>query len=89
MKKKKTKKHEDNEIKKRIRKQKQFDKSLRDCMRCKYFYGHSSLCAKSNCMKNQKQGMQKTVPEKCIDCNYGNGIYCFPCMNDILSKRGD
>ena len=57
MKKKKTKKHEANEIKKTIRK--------------------------------QKQGMQKTVPEKCIGCNYGNGIYCFPCMNDILSKRGD
>lgn len=65
---------------------KKLEKDLRDCMHCKFFYGNSIQCAKSQCVKEELK--TKPVKTECTDCPYSKGHeLCFPCMKKLLDKR--
>lgn len=70
------------------RERKRFDRELRDCMHCKFFWGNNHRCVINKCCKaNQKNVKEKKIPEKCVGCPYKqSNDYCFPCMKDILSR---
>ena len=64
-----------------------FDKDLRDCMRCKYFWGNDNRCIRSKCYKEEKVSVNEKTVSECDNCSYNNGEgYCFPCMKKILGK---
>lgn len=71
------------------RERKRFDRELRDCMHCKFFWGNNHRCAINKCCKSKKRNVQeKKMPEKCVGCPYKQSDdYCFPCMKDILSRK--
>jgi hypothetical protein len=73
--------------KKKLSQEEKFDKDLKDCMRCKYFWGNNSRCIQNKCCKETEQPVVKKAASECDDCPYntGNG-YCFPCMKKILGK---
>lgn len=56
------------------------ERELKDCMHCRFFWGHNNRCANGTCCKPSKKKEQK-LPTECVGCPYyqGNG-YCFPCM---------
>lgn len=69
------------------REQKRFDRELRDCMRCRFFWGNNHRCELEHCYKEKKQTKPvEKKPSKCDGCGYSNGGYCFPCMKDLLGK---
>ncbi len=72
------------------RKQRQFDRELRDCMRCKFFWGNNHRCQTEHCFREKKSKVsaEEEKVSKCEGCCYNNGTYCFPCMKDLLGKRG-
>lgn len=61
------------------------ERELKDCMHCRFFWGHNNRCANGTCCKPSKKKEQK-LPTECVGCPYyqGNG-YCFPCMRNLLS----
>lgn len=64
------------------------DKDIRQCMRCRNFWGHNNRCA--NCDKCNEPVKKPAEPanSKCDTCPYNRGEgYCFPCMKDILDAR--
>ena len=65
-----------------------FDRELRECMHCKYFWGNNHQCLLNKCSKSQNvYKKEKSIPEKCKGCSYNQSDnYCFPCMKDMLSK---
>lgn len=77
-----------NKSDKSSNRQKKLDRELRECMRCKHFWGNNHQCMLKKCYKeSQKPKEQKKLPKKCVGCPYGNSNgYCFPCMKDLLSK---
>lgn len=78
-----------NYISKEERERKQFDRELRDCMKCRFFWGNNHRCELERCYKEKKQVVDDVrKPSKCDGCGYSNGDYCFPCMKDLLGKRG-
>lgn len=83
---KKTKK---NRIGEAERKQRQFDRELKDCMHCKFFWGNNHRCATNKCCKeNRKNVEKKAIPEECVGCPYKqSNDYCFPCMKEILGMK--
>lgn len=58
----------------------------KDCMHCRFFWGHNNRCANGTCCKPSKKKEQK-LPTECVGCPYyqGNG-YCFPCMRKLIGK---
>lgn len=65
----------------------QFDKDLKDCMRCKYFWGNDNRCRRSKCYKEKKEPVVEKPVNECKICPYNKGEgYCFPCMKKILGK---
>ena len=62
------------------------EKELKDCMHCRFFWGHNNRCANGTCCKPSKKKEQK-LPTECVGCPYyrGNG-YCFPCMRKLIGK---
>lgn len=64
------------------------DKDIRQCMRCRNFWGHNVRCANCNKCREPKVEPVKEANNKCDSCPYNRGEgYCFPCMKDILSAR--
>lgn len=62
------------------------ERELKDCMHCRFFWGHNNRCANGTCCKPYKKKEQK-LPTECVGCPYyrGNG-YCFPCMRKLIGK---
>ena len=62
------------------------ERELKDCMHCRFFWGHNNRCANGTCCKPSKKKEQK-LPTECVGCTYyrGNG-YCFPCMRKLIGK---
>lgn len=62
------------------------ERELKDCMHCRFFWGHNNRCANGTCCKPSKKKEQK-LPTECVGCPYyqGNG-YCFPCMRKLIGK---
>ena len=68
------------------------EKDLRNCMRCRYFYGNNSQCLAKNCIREEtgKEAgpniMERSDKDDlCFDCPYKQSErYCFPCMRKIL-----
>lgn len=78
-------KREAKRIKEQIRAEHKFDRELKSCMRCKYFYGNSAQCIKRNCVKDSEQKINNEISDYCKDCPYKQeGKYCFPCMKKIM-----
>lgn len=66
-----------------------FEKDLKSCMRCRFFYGNDSRCIAEGCVKESEQPSQpiKDIEHICYECPYKqNEGYCFPCMKKILGK---
>lgn len=78
-----------SKLSKAEREQKRFDRELKDCMHCKFFWGNNHRCAISKCHKSKSKSVQeKRLPEKCVGCPYKQSDgYCFPCMKDILGRK--
>ena len=70
-------------INKQIKAEEKFDRDLKTCMRCKYFYGNNVQCIKRKCVKEEKKNIQEEqINDYCKDCPYKQeGSYCFPCMS--------
>mgnify|MGYP000009431882 FL=1 len=62
------------------------ERELKDCMHCRFFWGHNNRCVNGTCCKPSKKKEQK-FPTECVGCPYyqGNG-YCFPCMRKLIGK---
>ena len=71
------------------REQKRFDRELRECMHCRFFWGRNHRCTLNKCCKAQTSiAQEKVIPEKCMGCPYKqSNDYCFPCMKDILNRK--
>ena len=82
------KKNNKHRLTKVEREERKFNKDLKDCMRCKFFWGNDSRCINSNCFKEKRKEPEKTVRSECTDCSYKQGDgYCFPCMKKILERK--
>ena len=54
------------------------ERELKDCMHCRFFWGHNNRCANGTCCKPSKKKEQK-LPTECVGCPYYHGnSYCFP-----------
>ncbi len=88
----KVKKETNYKISAAERAEKKFDKDLKSCMKCHYFWGNDSRCMNSKCYKEQKI-VKKPEPQKvskCTDCPYKQSeLYCFPCMKEIVEKKAN
>lgn len=72
---------------KRLSKEEQFDKDLKECMKCKFFWGNDNRCIRKKCYKEEKKPVAVKEASLCDECPYNNGNgYCFPCMRKILGK---
>ena len=70
------------------REEKKFNKDLKDCMKCRYFWGNDSRCINSKCFKEMKIKPKQTINSECIDCTYNKGDgYCFPGMIKLLERK--
>lgn len=72
------------------------ERDLKNCMRCRYFYGNNSQCLAKDCIREDvgKEAGSKTIEQNkgdiCYDCPYRQSErYCFPCMRKILRGRAD
>ena len=73
--------------KKKLSQEEQFDKDLKDCMKCKYFWGNDNRCFQKKCYKEEKKPVVEKEASECDGCPYNNGNgYCFPCLKKILGK---
>ena len=65
------------------------EKDLRECMRCRFFYGRNSGCGKEKCVKEPE--IKQPEPETdnmCFECPYRKiDGYCFPCMIKLLGEK--
>lgn len=82
------KKNKSKKLDKAERERKRFDRELRDCMHCKFFWGNNHRCAMNKCCKTKQETVtEKKIPEKCVGCPYKqSNEYCFPCMKKIIGK---
>lgn len=48
---------------------KKFDRDLKSCMRCSYFWGNDSRYTNSQCIKEEKK-LAVTEINECTDCPY-------------------
>mgnify|MGYP007004243707 FL=1 len=63
------------------------ERDLKDCMKCKYFWGNNNRCINNKCYREKKKTEIKKLASECDRCPYNNGSgYCFPCMKKILGK---
>lgn len=71
----------------RLSEEEKLDKDLKECMRCKYFWGNNNRCRKSKCYKEKKVPVVDKPASECDGCSYNKGEgYCFPCMKKLLGK---
>lgn len=60
------------------------EKDIRECMRCRYFYGNSRQCLAEECVKDTQQ-IKPDRDSQCLCCPYRQSeSYCFPCMKKML-----
>ncbi|MCB6952109.1 hypothetical protein [Agathobacter rectalis] len=52
------------------------ERELKDCMHCRFFWGHNNRCANGTCCKPSKKKEQK-LPTECVGCPYYQGKACF------------
>lgn len=84
------KKKTNQRLKKAEELDKKFDRDLKSCMRCKYFWGNSSQCLNSHCIKEKKTLAVTAEINECTDCPYRQSrSYCFPCMKKLLEKKAN
>ena len=63
------------------------ERDLKDCMKCKYFWGNNNRCINNKCYREKKKPEIKKTASECDGCPYNKGSgYCFPCMKKILGK---
>ena len=65
------------------------EKDLKDCMRCRFFYGNNSQCLAKKCVREESkpESAEWDKENKCFGCPYRQSEkYCFPCMRDILRR---
>ena len=48
------------------------ERELKDCMHCRFFWGHNNRCANGTCCKPSKKKEQK-LPTECVGCPYYQG----------------
>jgi hypothetical protein len=73
--------------KRKLSAEEKLDKDLKDCMKCKYFWGNNNRCIRNKCYKEKKQVVVDKPVSECDGCPYNKGEgYCFPCMKKILGK---
>lgn len=61
------------------------ERDLKECMKCRCFFGNNNQCIMKHCVKEEKK--PEPVKTECTDCPYRKGHnLCFPCMKKILSK---
>lgn len=48
------------------------ERELKDCMHCRFFWGHNNRCANGTCCKPSKKKEQK-LPAECVGCPYYQG----------------
>lgn len=68
------------------------EKDLKDCMRCRFFYGSSRQCIAKQCVKKEREAeiSEPDMGSECFECPYRQSEkYCFPCMKRILGKVKD
>lgn len=73
------------EFDKSIRGTVDFHRELKECMQCKYFWGHNHNCELKKCYKDKSEPRKQNV-SKCEGCCYRNDGICFPCIKDLLGK---
>ena len=65
------------------------EKDLKDCMRCRFFYGNNSQCLARKCVREESRPeiMEEDKESLCFECPYRQSeSYCFPCMKKILRR---
>ena len=65
------------------------EKDLKDCMRCRFFYGNNSQCLAKKCVREESkpETAEADKESQCFGCPYRQSEkYCFPCMRDILRR---
>ena len=68
------------------------EKDLKDCMRCRFFYGNNSQCLSKKCVKEESkpETTDKDRESKCFGCPYRRTEkFCFPCMKELLRRKTD
>ena len=48
------------------------ERDLKDCMHCKFFWGHNNRCANGICVKPTKR-KEISIPDECVGCAYYQG----------------
>ena len=63
-----------NKHKKRrfVSSEEKLERELKDCMHCRFFWGHNNRCANGTCCKPSKKKEQK-LPTECVGCPYYQG----------------
>lgn len=56
--------------KKRLSSEAKLERDLKDCMRCKYFWGNDSRCIRSKCYKEEKKPEVEKTKSECDGCPY-------------------
>lgn len=60
------------------------ERELKDCMHCRFFWGHNNRCANGTCCKPSKKKEQK-LPTECVGCPYYQGNPdCFDLVEWVL-----
>ncbi len=63
------------------------EKDLRECMKCRFFYGNGRQCLAKHCVKETRQP-EPDKGSECSGCPYKQSErYCFPCMKKILKTQ--
>lgn len=68
----------------------QLERELKNCMKCKFFWGNNNICATNSCYKEKKKTIQQNNNKKseCDGCTYRQSKgYCFPCMKKLLERK--
>lgn len=67
-----------------VSQEKKLERELKDCMHCKFFWGHNNRCANGTCCKPSKKKEQK-LPAECVGCPYYQGNdYCFLILSILV-----
>ena len=65
-----------------------FERDLKSCMQCRFFYGSNNQCVAKKCVKEDLRAVSEKKKDKmCFGCPYQQREgYCFPCMKKVLEK---
>ena len=83
-----------NKRKKRrfVSSEEKLERELKDCMYCRFFWGHSNRCANGTCCKPSKKKEQQ-FPTECVGCPYyqgkGENVYIDSLTYEQFMMLGD